>query len=68
MLIQEKLIYARAKLNLSQESLARELKVSFATINRWEKGRTTPSKRYIILFEEFCKEHNIVIPDEKREG
>jgi len=67
MLIQDKLIYARAKLNLSQEALARELNVSFATINRWEKGRTIPSKRYIILFDEFCRERNLVIPNEQRE-
>lgn len=32
----EKLVRIRAELNLSQEALARELGVSFATINRWE--------------------------------
>ena len=33
----------RLLLGLSQERLARELGVSFCTVNRWEKGRTTPS-------------------------
>ena len=28
----------------SQEQLARELDVSFATINRWENGKTEPSR------------------------
>ena len=27
----------------SQEDLARELGVSFATVNRWENGKTKPS-------------------------
>ncbi len=62
MLMQEKLLYIRAKKNISQETLARELGVSFATINRWEKGRTTPSKRYEILIDTYCNEHGIVIP------
>ena len=28
----------------SQEDLARELGVSFATVNRWENGKTKPSR------------------------
>jgi len=34
----------RATLSLSQEDLAKELGVSFATVNRWENGKTQPSK------------------------
>lgn len=41
----DKLIAARAKLNLSQEAMARALDVSFATINRWERGKTNPTKK-----------------------
>jgi predicted ATPase/DNA-binding CsgD family transcriptional regulator/DNA-binding XRE family transcriptional regulator len=33
----------RARLELSQEQLARRLSVSFATVNRWEAGRSQPS-------------------------
>ena len=33
----------RASLALSQEQLARQLGVSFATVNRWESGRTRMS-------------------------
>lgn len=49
----------RAKLNITQQELAGKLKVSFATVNRWENGKMTPSKRYIYLLEELCKENNI---------
>jgi transcriptional regulator with XRE-family HTH domain len=34
---------ARLALGLSQEQLARRLGVSFATVNRWERGRTRPT-------------------------
>ncbi len=35
----------RARLGISQEELARQLGVSFATVNRWESGRSQPSAR-----------------------
>lgn len=34
----------RRQLALSQEELAHALGVSFATVNRWENGKTVPSK------------------------
>ena len=34
----------RARLDLTQEQLAKRLGVSFATVNRWEGGATTPQK------------------------
>ena len=34
----------RRQLGLSQEELAHSLGVSFATVNRWENGKTNPSK------------------------
>lgn len=33
----------RLRLGWSQERLAREIGVSFCTVNRWEKGRSAPS-------------------------
>lgn len=48
----DKLIAARAKLNLSQEAMARALDVSFATINRWERGKTNPTKKAELRFNE----------------
>lgn len=55
----EKLLYIRAKLNLTQTELANKLNVSFATINRWETGKVNPTKKAEYAFEMFCKEHNI---------
>ncbi len=34
----------RARLNLSQEQLAARLNVAFATVNRWETGKSKPQK------------------------
>lgn len=55
----DKLIYARATLKYSQSKMAKELGVSYATVNRWENGNNAPSKTMIILFDNFCKQHNI---------
>lgn len=43
----------RARLGLSQEQLARELGVSFATVNRWEAGHTRMSPRAVRALAEF---------------
>jgi len=45
----------RRQLGISQEELAHELGVSFATINRWENGKTTPFKLARGQFDAFCK-------------
>jgi len=34
----------RKQLGISQEDLAHALGVSFATVNRWENAKTSPSK------------------------
>lgn len=49
----------RAQLNISQEDLARELRVSFATVNRWENEKSIPSKMAKRLLLEFCAEKKI---------
>jgi DNA-binding transcriptional regulator YiaG len=46
----------RRQLGLSQEDLAHALGVSFATVNRWENGKTVPSKLAQRQFEQFCKD------------
>lgn len=46
----------RKQLELSQEDLARELGVSFATINRWENGKTAPSRLAKAQLMSLCKE------------
>ncbi len=57
--IKDKLILARAKLNLSQEKLAKELNVSYVTVSRWETGVSTPTKKAVAKFNDFCKNSDI---------
>jgi len=44
----------REDLNMTQENFAHEIGVTFATVNRWENGRTTPNKvaqKVLLLLE-----------------
>ena len=45
----------RRQLALSQEDLARELGVSYATVNRWENGLSKPSKLARAQLNAFCE-------------
>ena len=45
--LSNKLLKIRQSLSLSQEELAEELGVSFATVNRWENGHSFPRKTII---------------------
>lgn len=49
----------------SQEQLARELDVSFATINRWENGKTEPSRLALKNFIDFCEKNDVQISEEE---
>ncbi|MEY8279886.1 helix-turn-helix domain-containing protein [Oscillospiraceae bacterium 52-8] len=51
--------FTRQKLGMSQEHLARALHVSFATVNRWENGKTRPNQLTETVFYDFCKQHGI---------
>ena len=42
--IAEELKKLRQQQGWSQEDLARKIGVSFATVNRWENGKTKPSR------------------------
>lgn len=44
----------RRQLSMSQEDLARELGISFATVNRWENGVVKPSKLAKAQLDNFC--------------
>lgn len=55
------IIAIRAKLNITQQELAKKINVSFATVNRWENGKRIPSKRYLYILNELCKENSITI-------
>jgi DNA-binding transcriptional regulator YiaG len=45
----------RRQLSISQEDLARELGVSYATVNRWENGQAKPSKLARAQLDAFCE-------------
>jgi putative transcriptional regulator len=57
-------------LALSQEVLAREIGVSYATVDRWENGRFMPSKMALRQIEDFCERRietgRLMLPDERR--
>lgn len=55
----DKVKTVRKRLYLSQEMMAKELGVAFATVNRWESGRCKPNYRAQKSFADFCKAHNI---------
>lgn len=57
--IEEILKLIRKELNISQEQLARELNISYTTINRWENSRRTPSRLAKMRLLEFCTSQGI---------
>lgn len=62
----DKVKYVRTQLNLSQEKLAVLLEVSFATVNRWEKGRAMPSYVAQERFNVLCRENEITFEGENK--
>lgn len=45
----------RQQLAISQEDLARQLGVSYATVNRWENGHSKPSRLARAQLNIFCE-------------
>ncbi len=58
----------RRQLTLSQEDLARQLGVSYATVNRWENGRSKPSKlakaQLVAFCEKMIERGRLTLPDD----
>ncbi len=52
-------ISLRDKLVLSQEDMAKTLGVSFASINRWERGRHEPTIKAKRKILELCKVNGV---------
>ena len=55
----EELKSIRQKSFLSQEAFARELGVSFSSVNRWEGGRSKPNLMAMKNIKAYCETHNI---------
>lgn len=49
----------RQKCFLSQEAFARELNVSFSSVNRWEGAKSKPNMAAMKKIKEFCESQNI---------
>src|SRR5437879_11091373 len=54
----------RNKFNISQEQLAAKLNVSFATVNRWESGKSKPQKAQAQAIEALVEEAGVAATDE----
>ncbi len=65
MTISEKLKLIKSLSGLTQERLARKFDVSFATLNSWINGKSTPHQKAQILIDELYKEYTgqKIIPD-----
>ncbi len=46
----------RSRLGLTQEQFASRLGVTFASVNRWESGRVTPSRLARMQIEDLLRE------------
>ena len=57
------ILQLRAKLNLSQEELAKILGVSYISVNRWENDKYTPTKLVKVKLNQLFKEHDIEVKE-----
>ena len=53
------IIKLRVKMNMSQEELAKELDVSFQSVNRWENGKFEPTKLAKAKLDELFEKYDI---------
>lgn len=51
----------REYLGLSQADFAEKLGVNFASVNRWENGRATPTKLAQAMLYDYCKEQSVPV-------
>ena len=55
----EELKRIRQRSFLTQEAFAKEVNVSFSTVNRWESGKTRPNLNAMKSIKEFCDQNNV---------
>lgn len=56
---QKMIVSLRNKLILSQEEFAKLLGVSFASVNRWERGHHEPTIKVKRKIVELCKQNDV---------
>lgn len=65
----EAIKYIRKITFMSQESFAKEIGVSFSTVNRWERGKSKPNYSAMKKINKFCNDNSIDIGfDEEDSG
>ena len=57
----------RQKAFQTQEMFAKELRVSVATINRWENGRAKPNLTAMKRIKDYCENHNLPYDEIEKE-
>ena len=55
----EELKRIRQRSFLSQEAFAKEVNVSFSTVNRWETGKTRPNLMAMKSIKEYCEKNSV---------
>lgn len=61
----KKLVFVRATLDCTQAEMAKQLDVSYPTINRWENGHVQPTRKAVAKFEQYCKAQGILFPQDE---
>lgn len=51
----------RTSLGLSQMAFAKQMHVSFSTVNRWENSRAQPNRLATVILMELCQRENICL-------
>ena len=59
MTIAEILKSIRSEMAISQETLARDLNVSFSSLNRWENEKSKPSRLAIKQLKDYASKNNV---------
>lgn len=49
----------RRKAFLNQEAFAKQIGVSYTTVNRWETGKSKPNLKAMKLIDDYCKKNSI---------
>jgi transcriptional regulator with XRE-family HTH domain len=49
----------RKELKITQEQFARDIGVSFSTLNRWERGHRSPSPLAMQTIKNICKQKGV---------
>lgn len=55
----------RKSVYLSQESFAKEIGVSFSTVNRWERGKAKPNYSAMKKIKSFCDANSLKLEFEE---